>query len=102
MREKGREERGPKKPSKNSDFGTPLIWVLFSGRPTENLKYVMHFFYLKYSGTPNIGICYVILSQSVLPNKQQKLPKIFGLSTIKEYVTHIFFCMKYSQEYFRY
>ena len=33
MREKGWEERGPKKHSKNSDFGTPLVWALFSGRP---------------------------------------------------------------------
>ena len=36
-----------------------------------------------------MGICLVILSQLVLPNKQQKLPKIFGLSTIKEYVMYI-------------
>ena len=33
MREKGWEERGPKAHSKNSDFGTPLIYVLFSGLP---------------------------------------------------------------------
>ena len=33
MREKGWEERGPKERSKNSDFGTPLILVLFSGLP---------------------------------------------------------------------
>ena len=33
MREKGWEERGPKSHSKNSDFGTPLILVLFSGLP---------------------------------------------------------------------
>ena len=33
MREKGWEERGPKAHSKNSDFSTPLIWVLFSGLP---------------------------------------------------------------------
>ena len=37
-----------------------------------------------------MGICLVTLSQLVLPNKQQKLPKIFGLSTTKEYVMHIF------------
>ena len=35
MRGKGREERGPKKHSKNSDNGTPLIQVLFSGLPIE-------------------------------------------------------------------
>ena len=29
MREKGWKERGPKAHSKNSDFGTPLIYVLF-------------------------------------------------------------------------
>ena len=35
MREKGWEERGPKARSKNSDFGTPMIfYVLFSGLPT--------------------------------------------------------------------
>ena len=34
MKEKGREERGPKAHSKNSDFGPPLIYVLFSGLPT--------------------------------------------------------------------
>ena len=33
MRGKGWEERGPKTHSKNSDFRTPLIWVLFSGLP---------------------------------------------------------------------
>ena len=33
MREKGWEERGPKAHSKNSDFGTPVIYVLFSGLP---------------------------------------------------------------------
>ena len=33
MREKGWEERGPKAHSKNSDFSTPLIQVLFSGLP---------------------------------------------------------------------
>ena len=33
MREKGWEERGPKAPSKNSDFGTPMILVLFSDLP---------------------------------------------------------------------
>ena len=35
MREKGWEERGPKAHSKNSDFGTPMISVLFSGRPID-------------------------------------------------------------------
>ena len=35
MREKGWEERGPKAHSKNSDFGTPLIYVLFSGLPIQ-------------------------------------------------------------------
>ena len=33
MREKGWEERGPKAHSKNSDSGTPMILVLFSGLP---------------------------------------------------------------------
>ena len=36
MREKGWEERGPKAHSKNSDFGTPLIQVLFSGLPSAS------------------------------------------------------------------
>ena len=36
MREKGREERGPKAHSKNSDFSTPLIEVLFSGLPKRD------------------------------------------------------------------
>ena len=35
MREKSWQERGPKAHSKNSDFGTPLIQVLFSGLPTS-------------------------------------------------------------------
>ena len=35
MREKGLEERGPKAHSKNSDFGTPMIEVLFSGFPGD-------------------------------------------------------------------
>ena len=34
MRGKGWEGRGPKRRSKNSDFGTPLIQVLFSGLPS--------------------------------------------------------------------
>ena len=33
MREKGWEERGPKAHSKDSDFGTPMILVLFSVLP---------------------------------------------------------------------
>ena len=33
MGEKGWEERGPKACLKNSDFGTPMIQVLFSGLP---------------------------------------------------------------------
>ena len=35
MRGKGWEERGPEKHSKNSDFGTPLIYVLVSGLPNR-------------------------------------------------------------------
>ena len=35
MRETGWEERGPKAHPKNSDFGTLVIWVLFSGLPTH-------------------------------------------------------------------
>ena len=38
MKEKGQDERGPEKHSKNSDFGTPLILVLFSGRPKNAVK----------------------------------------------------------------
>ena len=34
VREKGWEERGPKAPSKNSEFGTPMIYLLFSGLPS--------------------------------------------------------------------
>ena len=40
-REKGCEERGPKAHSKNSDFGTLLIWVLFSVPPS--LGYFLFF-----------------------------------------------------------
>ena len=40
MREKGWEERGPKARSKNSDFGTPMIQVLFSGLPLNLLNWV--------------------------------------------------------------
>ena len=35
MREKGWEERGPEAHSKNSEFGTSMIYVLFSGLPTS-------------------------------------------------------------------
>ena len=35
MREKGWEERAPKAPSKNTDFGIPMIYVLFSGLPSH-------------------------------------------------------------------
>ena len=34
MKEKGWEESGPKAHSKNSDFGTHMIQVLFSGLPS--------------------------------------------------------------------
>ena len=40
---------------------------------------------------PKYGKCQVILSQLVLPNKSRRLPNIFGLFTMKEYVMHIFF-----------
>ena len=39
---------------------------------SEYPDHVMHIFYLEYSGTPISGICSVIRSQLVLPNKQQK------------------------------
>ena len=34
-REKGWEERAPKAHSKNSDFGTPMLQVLFDGLPNK-------------------------------------------------------------------
>ena len=36
MREKGLRDRGPKAHPKKSDFGTPWVWVLFSGLPIQN------------------------------------------------------------------
>ena len=51
-------------------------------------------FYLKYSGTPKYGN---MLGNSLpdwaswsCPRNNRKLPKIFGLSTRKEYVMHYF------------
>ena len=43
MRGKRVEERGPKAHSKKSDFGTPMIYVLFSGLPNMSM------------GSPNPG-----------------------------------------------
>ena len=37
MREKGWEERGLLAHPKNSDFGAPMIWVLFSGLPINRV-----------------------------------------------------------------
>ena len=54
----------------------------------EDPEYVMHMFYLKYSG----WFC---------PTNNRKVPEIVGLSTIKKYVICRFVCKKYSQEYFR-
>ena len=60
----------------------------------EYHEYVMHIFYLKYSGTPKYGN---MLGNSLpdwaswsCPRNNRKLPKIFGLSTIKSYVIHNF------------
>ena len=51
-------------------------------------EYVLHIFYLKYSGIPKHGN---MLGNS-LPvgpaNKQQMIPKIFGLVTTKQSVMH--------------
>ena len=60
------------------------------------------YFYLKYSGASKYG---TMLGNSlpVGPAQQtnnRKLPKIFGLSTMKEYVMHNS-CIKYPQEYFK-
>ena len=49
-----------------------VAYTIYLERP-EYSEYVMHIFYPKYSGTPNTGTCYVILSQLVQPNKQQKM-----------------------------
>ena len=76
-----------------------IAYMIYLEEP-EYPEYAMHIFYLKFSGTPKYGNILGNPLQLVLFKKQQKLPKIFGLSTIKEYVMHIF-CIKYSQQYFR-
>ena len=51
-----------------------VAYMIYLERP-EDPEYAMHIFYLKYSGTPNMGICQVIFSQPALPNKQQEITK---------------------------
>ena len=47
-------------------------------------------FYLKYSGTPNHGNMFGnYFPVGSAQQNNRKLPKIFGLPTIKEYVMHI-------------
>ena len=68
-----------------------LTYMVYLEGP-EYPEYVMNVFYRKHAGTPKYrNMLGNPLSQSVLPNKQQKLPKIFGLSM----------CIQYSQEYLR-
>ena len=67
----------------------------------EYPEYVMHIFYLKYSGTPKYGNM-LDTSLPVGPAQQttENDLKYSGLSTMKGYLMHIF-CIAYSQEYFR-
>ena len=52
---------------------------------------IMHIFYLKFSGTPKCGNMLGKFSPSwSCPTNNRKLPKIFGLSTMKEYVLCIY------------
>ena len=70
-----------------------IAYMIYLEGP-EYHEYVMHIFYLKYSGTPKYGN---MLGNSLpdranwfCPRNNRKLPKIFGLSTIKEYDMHNF------------
>ena len=70
-----------------------IAYMIYLEGP-EYHKYVMHIFYLKYSGTPKYGN---MLGNSLpdwaswsCPRNNRKSPKIFGFSTIKEYVMHHF------------
>ena len=70
-----------------------IAYMIYLEGP-EYHEYVMHICYLKYSGTPKDGN---MLGNSLqdwaswsYPRNNRKLPKIFGLSTIKEYVMHNF------------
>ena len=69
MREKGREERGPKKHSKNSDFGTPLIWVLFSGRPIYRILSFQIFIFMCHK-------LWAFSSQKILQKKPFSVPEM--------------------------
>ena len=56
----------------NTMWAEVVAYMIYLEGP-EYPEYVMHIFYLKCSWTPNMGICSVILSQLVLPNKQHKI-----------------------------
>ena len=64
-----------------------LPYMIYSEGP-EYPAYVVYFFSLKVFWNPQYRSMLVNSSKLVLLNKQQKNPKIFGASTIKEYGVH--------------
>ena len=70
-----------------------IAYMIYLEGP-EDHEYVMHIFYLKYSGTPKyrnmLGNSLPDWASWSCPRNNRKLPKIFGLSTKKEYVMHNF------------
>ena len=55
----------------------------------EYPEYAMHMLYVDYSGTPNYGNMFGNSLPVGPPTNNRQIPKLFGLSTMKEYVAHM-------------
>ena len=83
------EGGGEKIPNRLCLMRAEIIAYMIYSKGPEYPEYVMHFFYLKYSGTPKYrNMLGKFLSKSALLSKR-KLPKVFGAPRIQEYVMHI-------------
>ena len=70
IRERGWEERAPKAHFKNSDFGTPMIWVLSSGLPASSCE----------GDSSYSTFCFVVLGAiGVTGRSIARAPKIIGV-----------------------
>ena len=78
----------------NSTMRAESVAYMIYWEGPEYHEYVMHIFYLEYSGTPKyrnmLGNSLPDWASWSCPRNNRKLPKIFGLSTIKDYVMHNF------------
>ena len=77
-----------------------VAYIIYLERP-EYPEYVMHIFYLKYSGTPKYGnILGNSLPVDAAQQTSQNYLKYSGCPQQRN-ILCIFFCIKYFQEYFR-